>query len=101
METGVEIISDERTSQIIEEGYSLEEDDRQNNDELALAAACYAIPYHLRQYMMDHYNIDLWPWESLSYKPSKSQIGNDRIHELAKAGALIAAEIDRLNRLQK
>lgn len=100
MKTGVKIISEERRRQITEKGYTFEEDDRQNKDQLALAAACYSIPYHLRQYMLEHYKIYLWPWESLSYKPSKSQIGNDRIHELAKAGALIAAEIDRLQRLK-
>jgi hypothetical protein len=34
----------------------------------------------------------MWPWEASWWKPSQT----DRIKELAKAGALIAAEIDRL-----
>jgi hypothetical protein len=36
---------------------------------------------------------ELWPWDESWWKPG------DRIRELAKAGALIAAEIDRLNRI--
>jgi len=42
-----------------------------------------------------------WPWCDSWWKPAKiSQSGSkaDRIKELVKAGALIAAEIDRLNR---
>ena len=33
-----------------------------------------------------------WPWNVVWWKPTP----DDRIRELAKAGALIAAEIDRL-----
>jgi len=36
-----------------------------------------------------------WPWEASWWKPS-----DDPIRNLAKAGALIAAEIDRLQRKQ-
>lgn len=35
----------------------------------------------------------LWPWGTQSFKPTNS------IRDLTKAGALIAAEIDRLQRL--
>jgi hypothetical protein len=34
-----------------------------------------------------------WPWEQSTWKPS-----DDRVRQLVKAGALIAAEIDRLQR---
>ena len=34
----------------------------------------------------------IWPWNLIWWKPTP----NDRIRELVKAGALIAAEIDRL-----
>jgi len=34
----------------------------------------------------------IWPWEKSWWKPTP----NDRVKELVKAGALIAAEIDRL-----
>jgi hypothetical protein len=33
-----------------------------------------------------------WPWTQRTFKPTP----HDRIRELVKAGALIAAEIDRL-----
>ena len=36
----------------------------------------------------------MWPWSSLSWNPSPE----DRIKELGKVGALVAAEIDRLQR---
>jgi hypothetical protein len=38
-----------------------------------------------------------WPWDREWWKPTP----NNRIRELAKAGALIAAEIDRLQRLEE
>ena len=101
METGVEIISDERTRQITDEGYTSEMDDNQSCGELALAAACYAVPYYLRD--SKDGSILPWPWNPKYYKPNKSpdKTGEGRIHELAKAGALIAAEIGRLERLNK
>lgn len=37
-----------------------------------------------------------WPWSKKWWKPSE-----DPVRNLVKAGALIAAEIDRLQRLQK
>ena len=88
---GVELIAAERERQIREEGYT-EEQDAKNNQlgELALAAACYALPEGSTNIM------NLWPWDADDYKPSGSRDGEPRIHELANAGALIAAEIDRL-----
>jgi hypothetical protein len=56
---------------------------------LAMAAACYATPPTHRDQPMPM----LWPWSGMDWRPSA-----DRVRELAKAGALIAAEIDRLNR---
>lgn len=38
----------------------------------------------------------MWPFSQEWWKPTP----DDRIRELAKAGALIAAEIDRLQRMQ-
>lgn len=59
--------------------------------EMALAAAVYAIPPEKRDRTL---MASLWPryW---SFKPRE----DDRIRELEKAGALIAAEIDRLERV--
>ena len=39
----------------------------------------------------------LWPWALSQWKPTP----DDRIRELTKAGALIAAEIDRLTELEE
>jgi hypothetical protein len=40
----------------------------------------------------------MWPWKPDWWKPSPGTDEEARIRELAKAGALIAAEIDRLQR---
>jgi hypothetical protein len=40
-----------------------------------------------------------WPWAKEWYKPGKDDTNASRIRELTKAGALIAAEIDRLEAL--
>lgn len=92
---GVKIIANERNRQIIEKGWSIEHDIIGNNDEqLAQAAALYALPKDRREY---EYSINnLWPWDKKWYKPSQNDDIESRIQELAKAGALIAAEIDRL-----
>lgn len=94
MKTGIEIIAEERERQIDVEGWTAEHDDAGNNDEqLALAAAMYALPSDYREH--EYHVRNIWPWDMNWYKPTPE----DRIRELAKAGALIAAEIDRLNRI--
>lgn len=44
METGIEIIAKERNRQVEEEGYTSENDALLHDDDLARAAACYALP---------------------------------------------------------
>lgn len=78
-------ISAERWRQINEEGWSPEHDDDHDKGELANAAACYAIGDPM----------GLWPWELSWFK-----LG-DRRRNLVKAGALIIAEIERLDRAGK
>ena len=100
--TGLEIIAAERTRQIEVEGYTTEHDSRHIDDSLAFAAACYAIPQRGRNIFAGQGGLSnvfrvLWQWEFIWWKPSP----DDRIKELAKAGALIAAEIDRLLNLKK
>lgn len=93
--TGAELIAQERQKQIEEEKYDREGDKIFNsNEELAKAAVCYALPNDNKFYNYDGKPV-LWPWHKQHYKPSF----NNRIHELIKAGALIAAEIDRLQSL--
>jgi hypothetical protein len=100
--TGAERIAAERQRQIEKEGWTAEHDDEHYGSQLARAAACYALPDELRRQptkdgepRIPLFDI-LWPWESRWWKPTP---GN-RIRELEKAGALIAAEIDRLLRLE-
>jgi hypothetical protein len=98
--------------------WPIEHDDEHDDGELALAACCYAAPSQL--YIQDHRAnavtyADPWPWHPkydlrLSYGERRENPGNpkpdpdtytakERIDLLVKAGALIAAEIDRLQRL--
>ncbi len=93
MKTGIELIAEERERQISQEGWTAEHDDHHDNHEIALAAAAYAVP--LRNDLIEVRKF-LWPWSESSFKWTPSQ----RVRELSKAGALIAAEIDRISRLR-
>lgn len=101
--SGIERIAAERQRQIDAEGWTAEHDDSHRAQQLARAASVYAMPNAFRA--VTHLvgpqwegggkwvGTD-WPWEPHWYKPKPT----DRIAELAMAGALIAAEIDRLER---
>lgn len=88
--TGVNLIRAERQRQIDVEGWTPAHDAEHRDDALAHAAACYLLATHPRTNV---YTMTLWPWNTTWWKPSPE----DRVRELVKAGALIAAEIDRLN----
>lgn len=102
----------ERLRQVREEGFHYLVDDAYKSQHLALAAACYALPLisTTRAVAVLHdRSPEGWPWPRVAWKPGHVQhIGDsflsmaipDRIRELEKAGALCAAEIDRLVRLQ-
>lgn len=97
--SAVNMIAEERQRQIEEEGFLPENDDAYEHDELAKAAACYALPQVCRKF---NYPPALWPWQKQWWKPS-FQLGDrsdnkKRIRELVKSGALIVAEIERLQR---
>ena len=74
------------------EFYSLAHDDEHDAGEIARAAAVYAMPPEFRQRNQDLVTALTPPGWYLKLK------SDDRIRELTKAGALIAAEIDRLER---
>jgi len=99
--TGVELIATERKRQIEEEGWTAEHDDNWKNEALAYAAVCYALPQKNGKVWRSAISIDFikmfFPFENEWWKPTP----DNRIRELEKAGALIAAEIDRLQRLEK
>jgi hypothetical protein len=90
MKTGIELFAAERQRQIEVEGWTPEHDAQHVNNELCDAAICYLVD-------PDHRDTEPfpWPWEPSWWKPSP----NDRIKELVKAGAMIAAEIDRIQAL--
>lgn len=84
----------ERRRQVIEERYLPDHDEAHDAGELGDAAVCYAVaaamPRELRGDVPD-----AWPWDTRWWKPV-----DDEVRMLVKAGALIAAEIDRLLKLQ-
>ena len=95
MKTGIEIIAEERQRQIEVEGLTSDNDSKYVDEQLAEAAASYALP-NLWRNSPDRIPIT-WPFHSRWWKPTP----DNRIKELAKAGALIAAEIDRIQRMKK
>jgi len=93
--SGVELIAEERQRQLHEEHRTTENDDLLVNGELALAGACYAefsaaIDRDEQHRTQESY----WPWHETWWKPTTP------LRDLVKAGALIAAEIDRLQRAE-
>jgi len=95
MRTGAQLIAEERERQISQEGWTLAHDDGHDMAQLSGAAACYAIAGN-EAAMGNTIHAPmpgLWPWSESWWKPSA-----DPIRNLTKAGALIAAEIDRLQR---
>ncbi|MBR4625982.1 MAG: hypothetical protein IKO56_10665 [Alphaproteobacteria bacterium] len=104
MKSGIELIVNERKRQIEEEGWSQEHDAQYTHNELIWAAMCYTQPESFRAYervcnSKTPNNIKIppaiWPWDEKWWKPTP----DNRIKELVKAGALIAAEIDRIQSL--
>jgi hypothetical protein len=83
---GIKLIAHELMTQD-EQGFDVGDDD------LALAAVCYALPEEDRPLDTLDNNVPVyWPWDDEQWKPYPT----DRVKELIKAGAYIAAEIDRL-----
>lgn len=99
MKTGIELIAAERQRQIDVEGWTPEHDAEHTHGELSRAAGIYANRASLIEsqnseaFLLEWGVPDLWPWSGDWWKPSK-----DPIRNLEKAGALIAAELDRLLR---
>lgn len=101
---GVALIGSERQRQMADEGWDADHDDRHTHDELARAAACYALPYGDRELSILRHKVwwYFWPWPDgfkPLVRPGQDNV-DERIRELTKAGALCAAEIDRLERMR-
>ncbi len=107
MTTATDMIAAERERQIEHLGFTPDHDAQHDEADLAFAAICYASPtpvYLLRvQDQPAHEGhgsggsvqwVEPWPlgWN----RPERATTPDERIDELIKAGALIAAELDRL-----
>jgi hypothetical protein len=90
--SGVELITAERQRQVTQEGWTSEHDDEHRDGELCLAALCYAQSALYGKHLLGRRA--LWPWGEVAWKPKSP------VEDLVRAGALIAAEIDRLQRLK-
>lgn len=112
--TAIELIAAERKLQIEKEGWSPEHDDGHTEGQLADAAACYAATTAI--YIQSAYSVngrgksfvfaDAWPFDvEWDKRPRDGRMGDlkeptekQRLRMLVKAGALIVAEIERLQR---
>lgn len=79
----------ERERQKSVEGWTTKHDDDHAPGEMALAASCYAV----HAAIPESKNVTrLWPWSAKWWKPK------DARRDLVRAGALILAEIERMDR---
>lgn len=96
MKNGAMQIFDERNRQVLDEGFDEKHDSEHSQGELIQAAIAYALADSDNNVAGMGQNTEAYawfPWDMQDWKPS------NRIHNLVKAGALIAAEIDRLQKL--
>lgn len=99
---GARLIVVERVRQMTEEGYDAKHDDQdaeEKHQPLVLAAIAYLHAYRGDLLTANNY----WQWEDKEFKPfvGSRKPPEEEIRDLVKAGALIAAEIDRVQRLLK
>lgn len=98
-EAAIDVLA-ERRRQIEAEGWTPEHDDIHDDGQLALAAVCYALPTWQRSEIPTltfSGSLPLlrriWPWGWEWWRPKNARA------DLVKAGALILAEIERLDRI--
>lgn len=93
---GLAVVAAERRRQVDEEGWTPEHDDRHDAGELAGAGAAYALNAACLLHPFNGTPIEeppkSWLLERSWWKPDS---GDNPVRDLARAGALIAAEIDR------
>lgn len=95
MKTGIELIAEERARQVSADGWTPEHDDEHSDGQMAEAASVYAMCAAEQAKGWDGPFAtlpSLWPWDKSWFKPK------DELRNLVRAGALIAAEIDRVQR---
>lgn len=91
MKTGIELIAEERKEQIEKHGRTIENDVQQNGSyQLSIGASkLLAYPAECNNYQLPPNGWDIDVYTKMRNKPYKER--------LIIAGALIAAELDRLN----
>ena len=87
-ENVIKLIIAERINQVAKNGYTLQHDDDQDQNELIFAAISYL------SHAKGDRGVFEWPWPDTPFKPSTDDLAN-----LASAAALIVAEIERVIRL--
>ena len=88
--TGSQLIELERHRQISELGWTPEYDSKyEEDDALMEAAGAYLMASYGNEDFVDMASY-CWPWPDYPFSPS------DKVRNLVKAGALIAAQIDLL-----
>lgn len=112
----IHLIAIERARQIDEEGFDKEHDKQHENGDLAMAAALYASPND-NLFIVEHCNhcgglsitTDPWPWfdeidpprggPKIPVHSHDKRQKHSRLRRLQIAGALIVAEMERLQEL--
>ena len=84
-------VTAERQRQIMSEGWTLDHDDEHTEGQMSEAAACYAMFANDQGFSLPAH----WPWAREWWKQSGQR------RDLVKAGALILAEIERLDRQEQ
>lgn len=106
--SGVDLIQKAREHQLAK-GFDFMHDIQHYNDELLQAAYCYLQASGIYRPLIELDRAGrfvgtmcekfAWPW--IGYHPENSNDFDKRIENLARAGAFIAAEIDRLEGLER
>ncbi|SEL25340.1 hypothetical protein SAMN04487787_108128 [Kosakonia sacchari] len=86
-----DIIAERQRQQSVE-GWTPEHDDQHVNFEMAIAGGLYAITAIDSHPQLHNTAPAAWPWDRNWWKPTNPR------RDLVKAGALIAAEIERIDR---
>ncbi len=94
MKDGAQLIVDERERQKTLDHVT--DDTKYKAGELLRAAVAYIRRPLLPKVVREGAIPWMWPWSAQFWKPTP----DDRVRELVKAGALIAAEIDRIQTIE-
>lgn len=91
MSNAIQDIASERARQQRVEGYTTAHDDQYVSGRLALGAAAYCLTAAKMRGIA--HQLRLWSWPRETFKPK------DPRRDLVRAGAMVVAEIERIDRL--